>query len=107
MATESKTTKVSGKDVKNFMDNFDSPEEVLTALENKTNDLARDIDALIHSMGNLFEQDALAYSMADVCIKVEMQGLGQTIIKSQIGNPGLLKHIAEDIAKAEAEEVEQ
>lgn len=103
MAANLKTMQISSKDVKNFMDSFDSPIEVLTALEDKTKELAKDIDALIHSMANLFEQDVLAYSMADVCIKVEMQGLGQTILKSQIGNPGLLRHIAEDMAKAEAE----
>lgn len=104
MAVNSKTMRITGEDIKDFMNSFDSPEEVLATLENKAEDLARDIDALIKSMGNLFEQDALVYSMADVCIKVEMSGLGQTILKAQIGNPGLLKHIAEDIAKAKEAE---
>ena len=73
------------------------------SLENKAKDLARDIDALIKSMGNLFEQDALAYSIADVYIKVEMSALGQTVLKSQVGNPGLLKSVAEQMMKAEKE----
>ena len=104
MAVNSKTMKISGKDVKDFMNSFDSPEEVLAALENKTKELARDIDALVNSMANLFEQDALTYSMADVYIKVEMSALGIDIIKAQIGNPGLLRHVAEDIAKAKEAE---
>ena len=70
MAIESKTMKITGKDVKDFMNSFDSPEEVLMTLESKTKELARDIDALVHSMSNLFEQDTLVYGMADVCIKV-------------------------------------
>ena len=105
MAVNSKTMRITGEDVKNFMNSFDSAAEVVATLEHKANDLAKDVNALVHSMANLFEQDALAYSMADVCIKIEMSGLGQTMFKSQIGNPGLLKHVAEDIAKAkEAEE---
>lgn len=104
MAIDSKTIKISGKDVKNFMNSFDSPEEVIEELESKTKELAKDIDALVHSMANLFEQDALTYSMADVCIKVEMSGLGTEFIKAQVGNPGLLKHVAEDIAKAKEAE---
>ena len=104
MAVESKTMKISGKDVEDFMNSFDSPEEVLMTLENKAKDLAKDVNALAHSMANLFEQDALAYSMADVCIKVEMSALGQTILKSQVGNPGLLKNVAEQIMKAEEAE---
>jgi len=103
MAVESKTMRISGKDIKDFMNSFDSPEEVLMTLENKAKDLVRDIGALIESMGNLFEQDALVYSMADVCIKVEMSALGQTILKSQIGNPGLLKSVTEHMMKTEAE----
>lgn len=103
MAVESKTMTISGKDVKDFMMSFDSPEEAIATLVHKANDLAKDVDTLVHSMANLFEQDALSYSMADVCIKVEMSGLGQTVFKTQIGNPGLLKHVAADIAKAKEE----
>lgn len=104
MAVDSKTMRVTGKDVKDFMNSFDSPKEVIEELESKTKELARDIDALVHSMGNLFEQNALVYGMADVCIKVEMTALGTDIIKAQIGTPGLLKHISENIAKEEAKE---
>lgn len=104
MAVESKTTRISGKDVVDFMNSFDSSEEAFKELESKTEDLARDIDALVHSMANLFEQDALVYGMADVVIKVEMSGLGQTIFKTQIGNLGLLKHIAAGIAEAKEAE---
>ena len=104
MAIESKTMKITGKDVKDFMNSFDSPEEVLMTLESKTKELARDIDALVHSMSNLFEQDTLVYGMADVCIKVEMTALGTDIIKAQIGTPGLLDHISKDIHKAEVED---
>ena len=104
MAVDSKTMKITGKDVKDFMNSFDSAEEAIAVLKNKTDELAKDIDALVHSMANLFEQDALAYSIADVCIKVEMTGFGTDIIKAQVGNPGLLKHITEDIAKAKEAE---
>lgn len=100
MAVDAKTMRVSGKDIKDFMNRFGSAEEALMALKDKANDLAKDVNALVHSMANLFEQDALAYSMADVCIKVEMTGLGTDLIKAQIGNPDLLKRVVTDIEKA-------
>lgn len=106
MAVESRKMRISGKDVVDFMNSFDSAEEVFEEIESKTKDLAKDVNALVESMASLFEQDALIYGLADVVIKVEMTGLGAEYIKAQIGNSGMLKHMSKQIDIARAKEAE-
>ena len=102
MGVESKVGCISGKQVKELFNEYDNQFELMDELKRAAHDFGKDIDALVHSMANLYEQEQIKLAMADVTVEVRMEAFGQEIIKARIGTPGLVNEIVDEIRAKEA-----
>lgn len=77
---------ISSKDIGEFMNRFDSAEAALIHSVKKVEDFKRDVNALIESMNNLFQENFIPLMLMDVEVDVTVHTCGKLSLQSRLGN---------------------
>ena len=83
------------KDIREFFNGFDSAETALIYSVKKVEDFKRDVNALIESMNNLFQENFIPLMLMGVEVDVTVHTCGRLSIQSRLGH----KDSAENIMK--------
>lgn len=87
------TVGIKNSDIAEYMDKFDSPQQAMIHSVEVAHEFSKDIDALIESMCNLYEDNMVPLSLLDVELNLTLHIGGELVTKSKIGNKDASKQI--------------
>lgn len=98
-----KSVNIAFRDIQAYANRFDTPMEMMDDAKSAAKDYVKDVETLVVSMSDLYKANVIPLALLDVIVEVKAYVMGNQILSSRVGTPGLAKELSESLEKAEAE----